>query len=75
MNLFKRKKVQQKTKCLKALRDFDATKEGYKVKKDEYIFITKDKEPHRVLFVTEERAQAFIDKRVNNEPIVEEIEL
>lgn len=74
MNLFKRKN-KVKTKVLKALRDFDAIKEGYKVKKDEIIYITTDKEAHKMLFITENRAQELINKKIDNNPIVEEIEL
>ena len=74
MNLFKRKN-KVKTKALKALRDFDAIKEGYKVKKDEIIYITTDKETHKMLFITEKRAQELINKKIDNNPIVEEIEL
>lgn len=73
MNLFKRKN-KVKNRMLKALRDFNAVQEGYQVRKGEYIFITNEEEYHKILFITEERAKEFINKKINDEPIVEEVE-
>lgn len=72
MKLFKKRK---KVKVLKALKDFDAIEEGYKVRKGEHIFITDDNEYHKILFITKDRAKKFIEKRIGNDPIVEEVEI
>lgn len=74
MKLF-RKNKKVKNRMLKALMNFDASIEGYHVREGEYIFITSDKEYHKMLFITEERAKEFLEKEIDNKPIVEEVEL
>lgn len=74
MKIF-RKKKKVKNRMLRALRNFNAVAEGYHIREGEYIFITTDKDYHKMLFITEERAKEFLEKKIDDEPIVEEVEL
>ncbi len=74
MKIFRRKQ-KTKNRMLKALRSFDMGIEGYHVREGEYIFITNDKEYHKILFITEDRAKELLEKKIDDEAIVEEVEL